>query len=139
MMKRMMMRGAGIALMLLTATTAWAEDYLTGVDYMTWSDSEKKLVPAKTPEGVKVWILDGTETTLGTAGTSSALTEAWYIAKGNISYNHYLKNANYCDIHPIPSPTGEGSGAWYDMQGRRIDKPARKGVYIRNGKKIVVK
>ena len=42
-------------------------------------------------------------------------------------------------LTPIPSPTGEGSGAWYDMQGRRIDKPARKGVYIRNGKKIVVK
>ena len=42
-------------------------------------------------------------------------------------------------LTPIPSPTGEGSGAWYDMQGRRIDKPARKGVYIRNGKKVAIK
>lgn len=29
---------------------------------------------------------------------------------------------------------------WYDMQGRKLeDKPARKGVYISNGKKVVVK
>ena len=43
-------------------------------------------------------------------------------------------------LTPIPSPTGEGSNAqWYDMQGRRIDKPARKGVYIHNGKKVVIK
>ena len=42
-------------------------------------------------------------------------------------------------LTPVPSPTGEGSGAWYDMQGRRIDKPARKGVYIHNGKAVVIK
>jgi hypothetical protein len=27
---------------------------------------------------------------------------------------------------------------WFDMQGRRIDKPTRSGLYIRNGKKVVV-
>lgn len=27
---------------------------------------------------------------------------------------------------------------WYDMQGRRIDKPTQPGLYIRNGKKVVV-
>lgn len=31
-------------------------------------------------------------------------------------------------------------GQWFDMQGRRlIGKPARKGVYIQNGRKVVVK
>ena len=43
-------------------------------------------------------------------------------------------------LTPIPSPTGEGSNAqWYDLQGRRIDKPARKGVYIHHGKLVVIK
>ena len=43
-------------------------------------------------------------------------------------------------LTPVPSPTGEGSNAqWYDIQGRRIDKPARKGVYIHHGKKVVIK
>lgn len=76
----------------------------TGVDYLDWDDNQKKLVEKNTKNltpAPKVWLLDGTETTLGTAGTSSAPTEAWYIAKGNLSYNHYLKNANYCDIHLI--------------------------------------
>lgn len=27
---------------------------------------------------------------------------------------------------------------WYDMQGRRIDKPTQPGLYIKNGKKVVV-
>ena len=27
---------------------------------------------------------------------------------------------------------------WFDLQGRRIDKPTRTGLYIRNGKKVVV-
>ena len=27
---------------------------------------------------------------------------------------------------------------WYDLQGRRIQKPTKAGIYIKNGKKIVV-
>ena len=30
-------------------------------------------------------------------------------------------------------------GRWFDMQGRRIDKPKKKGLYILDGKKIVIK
>ena len=34
-------------------------------------------------------------------------------------------------------PNGE---SWYDMNGRRLQgKPARKGIYILNGKKVVIK
>ena len=31
------------------------------------------------------------------------------------------------------------AGAWFDLKGRRIEKPARKGVYVRDGKKVVIK
>ena len=39
------------------------------------------------------------------------------------------------------TPTlSEGEGAWYDLQGRKLDKqPNAKGVYIHNGKKEVIK
>ena len=31
------------------------------------------------------------------------------------------------------------SGAWYDLQGRKLEgEPKRKGVYIHNGKTVVV-
>ena len=33
---------------------------------------------------------------------------------------------------------GEGDGEWYTLQGQRVAKPG-KGIYIRNGKKIVIK
>ena len=36
--------------------------------------------------------------------------------------------------------SGLDGDAWHDLQGRRLsEKPARKGLYIRNGKKIVIK
>ena len=41
-------------------------------------------------------------------------------------------------LTPDASPKGEGS--IYTLNGVKLDKlPARKGVYIRNGKKVVVK
>ena len=39
-------------------------------------------------------------------------------------------------LTPDPSPNGEGS-EYYDLQGRRVAQPA-KGLYIVNGKKVVI-
>lgn len=33
----------------------------------------------------------------------------------------------------------DGTERWYDLNGRRIYKPTQKGVYIHNGKKVIVK
>ena len=41
-------------------------------------------------------------------------------------------------LTPDPSPNGEGSEYWYSIDGRRLQgEPAQKGVYIKNGKKIM--
>ena len=40
------------------------------------------------------------------------------------------------DLAPVLT---EGEGAWYDLNGRRVVKPTKKGLYIMNGKKYVVK
>lgn len=32
-----------------------------------------------------------------------------------------------------------GNDTWYNLKGQRIDTPTRKGLYIKNGKKVVVK
>ena len=43
----------------------------------------------------------------------------------------------------LPQPLqreGSQAGAWYTLDGRKLDgKPAKKGVYILNGKKVVIK
>ena len=31
-----------------------------------------------------------------------------------------------------------GTEKWYDLQGRRIEKPTKKGLYIRNGKTVII-
>ena len=33
----------------------------------------------------------------------------------------------------------EADGAWYTLQGQRVERPTRSGVYVRNGKKLWVK
>ena len=44
------------------------------------------------------------------------------------------------DPAPDPSPTGVGRAAWYSLDGRKLDgKPTVKGVYIYEGRKVVVK
>ena len=41
-------------------------------------------------------------------------------------------------LTPNPSPQGEGS--WFDLQGRKLEgKPTQKGLYINNGRKVLIK
>ena len=46
-------------------------------------------------------------------------------------------NGETTDLTPALSD-GEGEGAWYTLQGQRVTKPG-KGLYIHNGKKVVIK
>ena len=39
---------------------------------------------------------------------------------------------------PPNNPALEEAGQWYDLQGRRIEKPTKKGMYIKDGKKVVI-
>jgi hypothetical protein len=52
-------------------------------------------------------------------------------------------NGDVNAIGTISTKTGEGTidnGAWYSLDGRRIEgKPSTKGVYINNGNKVIIK
>lgn len=38
------------------------------------------------------------------------------------------------------SSVADGEGAWYSLDGRRLQgKPQKKGIYVRNGQKFIVK
>ena len=42
-------------------------------------------------------------------------------------------------IAPVATPAAD-KGAWYSVSGRRLaGKPAVKGIYVKNGKKVIVK
>ena len=51
-------------------------------------------------------------------------------------------NTDFSDIsgiHSLQLVDRDGTEHWYDLNGHRIEKPTAKGVYINNGKKVIVK
>ena len=54
-----------------------------------------------------------------------------------------LGNGNSGDatgIAPVTGKTGAENGQWYDLNGRKLNAaPTQKGVYVINGKKVVIK
>jgi hypothetical protein len=59
----------------------------------------------------------------------------------SITVKHTSANGDVDAIGEIDTTTGEISfDGWYDMSGRKLEsKPTTKGIYINNGKKIVIK
>ena len=50
-----------------------------------------------------------------------------------------IENDGTTGIHPVNSEEGiVNSDVWYNLQGRRIEKPTKAGLYIKNGKKVIV-
>lgn len=46
---------------------------------------------------------------------------------------------NTTGIEEMHDARGMMTNTWYDLQGRKIDQPTKKGLYIQNGKKIVIR
>lgn len=75
-------------------------------------------------------------------GTDYLLESVETAADGNRNVCHY-----YYSKHNYVDPTGiesikrndASTPVWYDLQGRRITTPTSKGIYIVNGKKVVVR
>ena len=42
-------------------------------------------------------------------------------------------------VKSVTIDAADGASRWYDLQGRRIIKPMKEGLYIRNGRKVMVK
>ena len=75
-------------------------------------------------------------------GTDYLLESVETAADGyrNVCHYYYSKH-NYVDPTGIESikRNDASTPVWYDLQGRRITAPTSKGIYIVNGKKVVVR
>ena len=49
-----------------------------------------------------------------------------------------IRTENATAIEDVFGEEADGVAKWYDMQGRRINKPNKAGLYIKDGKKVVV-
>ena len=51
-----------------------------------------------------------------------------------------IKNGNGTTaIESVDWIESSDTDRWYDMQGRRIERPTKTGIYLNNGKKVVIK
>jgi M6 family metalloprotease-like protein len=82
------------------------------------------------------WSTDSTETVTGAlADTNFPLTNITMDADGLVSFD--FRGGNLSAI-PTERAIGDGEASgYYDLTGRRVRKP-RNGIYIRDGKKVIV-
>ena len=111
-----------------------------------FANNATKIVPTTTTWGTAYQV--SVETTLTEPGTLTfGLTlPTAPTTTGEINLyadNFTVKQATSTGIRsltPNPSPKGEGSDYWYTLDGRKVSNgQLSKGIYINNGKKIVVK
>ena len=110
---------------------------VTGSIDVTWTGTQPKL-----GEEVTLW-------TVGKLNTSSDLQITLPTLPAGLYWDtsELLTNNGILKVTDIPTginnvniDMGEGRNAWFTIDGRRIDgKPSKKGIYIRNGKKIIIK
>ena len=97
------------------------------------------IMPASS-EGTKYYICNGYDFVwVRNAGTIAA-NRCWLeISNSNArALNIVFDEAT--GIKNLTPTLSEGEGAWYDLNGRKLNgMPTRKGVYILNGRKVVVK
>lgn len=95
---------------------AWLEDYARLIRSLRGQVSmaaPRRVAGAKVDDG----------------GDSAESQESYYFMTGTAS-----------GIQPIAVERTEGSAQWFDLQGRRLQgQPTGKGVYIVNGRKVVVR
>ena len=108
----------------------YTTDYLTGVLGTTVVNSG--YIMQNQGEGPMFYNVNGASFSLN-AGRC-------YFTPGNAAMTriYRLKFDGAASIDDIVEPTDDTDGITYDLMGRRVDNPT-KGIYIRNGKKVVVK
>jgi hypothetical protein len=98
------------------------------------------IMPASS-EGTKYYICNGYDFVwVRDAGTIAA-NRCWLeISNSNARALNIVFDDEATSIKNLTPTLSEGEGAWYDLNGRKLNgMPTRKGVYILNGKKTVIK
>lgn len=63
-----------------------------------------------------------------------------YYYSATSSRSYYVIGSDATAVESVVSNVAAADGTWYDLSGRQLDgMPAKKGVYIVNGKKVIIK
>lgn len=65
--------------------------------------------------------------------------KAWLVLPRSAAARSYSIDDETTDIQTVDDDGPTNDNYWYDLQGRRVSEPTVKGIYLNNGKKIMVK
>ena len=124
----------------LYATTEADASY-TGTNALTGVGSSETYSVGKTvTSSDKIFIFDGESFVWATSG--HLVKHKAFINGSGFSFSRiYIVYGDDETTGLIPTEdVGDNmEDVWYDLMGNRINKPTRKGLYIKNGKKVLVK
>jgi hypothetical protein len=122
--------------------TANSFDFTTGTGTAPTTNLLKVYNTDKTVANREGYILFKDEFVLVDEGTLPAGKVFLPLNGGNSANTRgiVIEGEGTTGIQNLVSDSEVSHGVWYDLQGRKIDgKPIKKGVYILNGRKVVVK
>jgi hypothetical protein len=108
--------------MLQYASEATTVARSTGIAYVLYNNMYVRVTDNAIPAGKTYLLVPATSAAAGARQLS--------ISHGNGTTGIESVDAS------LSSDNGE---RWFDLQGRRISKPSKTGIYIRDGKKVVIK
>ena len=88
---------------------------------------------------------------LGNNGSVTVGAFRWIMrVESKLGSTAYARTAHFLDgedsegsettgISLTPNPSPEGEGSVYTLDGRRIEQPTKSGLYIVNGRKVIIK
>jgi hypothetical protein len=83
-------------------------------------------------------VYDGTPIIVKADMTITAMAAAEGLGESSVvEFNYFLDGST--GIKEIDNVRPMGDGSVYDLQGRKVTTPTRKGVYIQKGHKIVIR
>lgn len=93
-------------------------------------------------DGLSVYVLFGSELVKVDLSDSKLfdIYKAFVVAASTKSATRLTLVRDGATAIDLVTTPDEGEGKWFDLQGRQLDgKPSKKGLYIRNGKKMIIK
>lgn len=93
-------------------------------------------------DGLSVYVLFGSELVKVDLSDSKLfdIYKAFVVAASTKSATRLTLVRDGATAIDLVTTPDEGEGRWFDLQGRQLDgKPSKKGLYIRNGKKMIIK
>ena len=132
--------GSETKTILLIPTTTDTPDNVTPYEGFTGTLEAATIAASNATQDNYAW--NGLQFVWVKTALSIAANKAWLQVPATASAPQRIQIvfSSTTGIGAIDGLQSEGEGAWYDLNGRRLPgKPTKKGVYIVNGKKMVVK